>query len=361
MEPILFIAKSQTMANLAAQVTEKMGIDIAITISNRTEVQKVAMDYPDISVYISRGGTARALRQLHGKAVVELRPTLGELLGPISKVASKGIHKIAIVASTDLIGESTYDFEIANAEIYIRPSSTEGFGQVIQQLSSLGVQGVIGGRAVSKIAETYGMIVEGLEVGTASIKQAIMEAIQIIKMRETERMREYERVQKFRNCSEELYSDIERAAAAVQQLTASSHELAVTSQGTAKSAEDAGREVKRTAEILSIIRHVAQQSSLLGLNAAIEAARVGEHGRGFSVVAEEVRKLADESNKSARTINEMLNQIRNSVGQVLTDVEQYNVISQDQARANQEIAKMLESLREVGKKLLDLVADRHDY
>lgn len=40
MEPILFIAKSQTMANLAAQVTEKLGIDIAITISNRNEVHK---------------------------------------------------------------------------------------------------------------------------------------------------------------------------------------------------------------------------------------------------------------------------------------------------------------------------------
>jgi methyl-accepting chemotaxis protein len=359
MEPILFIAKSQTMADLAAQITDKMEIEIAITISSRTEVQKVVVNYPDISVYISRGGTAKALRQQQGNIVVELRPTLGELLEPIHKIASKGINKIAVVASTDLIGESIYDFEIANAEIYIRPSSIEGFGQVLHQLSCLGVQGVIGGRAVSKIAETYGMIVEGLEVGAASIKQAIIEATQIVKMQEIERMREHERVQNFKSCSAVLYSDIERAAVAVQQLAASSQELAATSQGTAKIAENAGREVKRTAEILSIIKHVAQQSSLLGLNAAIEAARVGEHGRGFSVVANEVRKLADESNNSVRTINDMLNQIRNSVGQVLKDVEQCNVISQAQAKANQEISEMLESLRGVGKKLLDLVANRH--
>jgi len=359
MEPILFIAKSQTMANLAAQVTGKMKVDIAITISNRSEAKMAAMHYPDTSVYISRGGTAKALRQLTDKAVVELRLTLGDLLEPIHRIAARGIDKIAVVASTDLIGESTYDFEFANVKIYIRPSSTEGFEQAIEQLSYLGVQGVIGGRAVSQIAESYGMIVEGLEVGEVSIKQAITEAIQIVKIQETERNRENERVQNYKSCSAELYSDIERAAAAVQQLVNSSHELAATSQGTARIAENAGREVKRTAEILSIIRYVAQQSSLLGINAAIEAARVGEHGKGFSVVAEEVRKLADESNKSARTINDLLTQICSSVGQVLKDVEHCNVISQEQAKANQEIAEMLESLRRVSKKLLDLVTNRY--
>lgn len=59
-------------------------------------------------------------------------------------------------------------------------------------------------------------------------------------------------------------------------------------------------------EIISLIASIAGQTNLLALNAAIEAARAGEHGRGFAVVAEEVRKLAEESNKAAQRIANLI-------------------------------------------------------
>lgn len=116
---------------------------------------------------------------------------------------------------------------------------------------------------------------------------------------------------------EGLSDSSQTMAATLEQLFAKSAELATTSGNLNELGRDMLALTKQTDEIVDFIRNVANQTNLLGLNAAIEAARVGEMGRGFGVVAEEVRKLATASADSVKNITSALQRIQ-TVAQTMT-------------------------------------------
>ncbi len=144
-------------------------------------------------------------------------------------------------------------------------------------------------------------------------------------------------IEQFSSAFEQVSSGVQEIASGAQNLANIGTRLAGTTQQTTEN-------VKKTDEIIQMIREIADMSKLLGLNAAIEAARAGEHGRGFAVVAEEIRRLAAESNTSAKQVESILLQIAEAIKGMNDDTQETSAVSEEQSSATQEIAASMEEL-----------------
>jgi methyl-accepting chemotaxis protein len=137
----------------------------------------------------------------------------------------------------------------------------------------------------------------------------------------------------------------ERGAEAARSANGVMQQVRASGQGARVGIDELARKSSEIGGILDTITGIADQTNLLALNAAIEAARAGEHGRGFAVVAEEVRKLAEESGKSATSIGDLVKEIQQGIDHVVGLVQHAAELA-DEGVGTSELAQ--EAFSEIG-------------
>ena len=138
----------------------------------------------------------------------------------------------------------------------------------------------------------------------------------------------------------------EEGGKVVQETIQGMNRISEVVKRSATTVKELGKSSDQIGEIIQVIDDIADQTNLLALNAAIEAARAGEQGRGFAVVADEVRKLAERTTKATKEIAAMIKQIQRDTGEAVDSMN----------AGTEEVMKGKELADQAGKSLHEIIA-----
>jgi uncharacterized protein YukE len=222
-------------------------------------------------------------------------------------------------------------YHLSGQRLRMREDDREVVGKAISKQGSLYRAIQSGERVMVRVPkEAYGVEIRAVAVPVKDEAGTVVGAISLGVSVETQT--------KVMDMANRLSGLAQESAASTQQVAAASQALARHQADLVELFSGIGGLIERTGKVLEFINSVASTSNLLGLNAAIEAAHAGQYGRGFSVVAESIRKLANDSAAAVEDIRQVLKEVRQAVQAASQKVNEVAALGQELSASTQEMA-----------------------
>ncbi|RQD73439.1 MAG: methyl-accepting chemotaxis protein [Halanaerobium sp. MSAO_Bac5] len=250
--------------------------------------------------------------------------------------------------------------QLANAFSDMNHKLKSLIGQVIDiagNLSASSQELSASGEEVAASAENVGQAIQdvasGAEEQSAQVEEATSNVDELIVQIEDVKNNSNQmnnQADKVMNNINEGNSSIDESVMKIKNVESNSNEVSSTINRLGDLSEKIG-------EIIDLINNIADQTNLLALNAAIEAARAGEAGRGFSVVADEIRILAEESSKATDQISGLINKIQNSVKDAIGKMNNNKQVVDESVNAIDTTGKAFQKINNAAVNLRNLIEE----
>jgi methyl-accepting chemotaxis protein len=236
------------------------------------------------------------------------RSVTGGVLGMVTLIQQIAAHNLAIqdmeIASADEVGH-------AGRALNEMKNNLRG---IIQAIAQTAEHVASASEEISSAAAQQAQGAETQRDQTTQVATAMQEMSTTVAMVSENSNRAAE-------ASRQAAETARRGGAIVEETLTKMRVIAESVGATAKKVEELGKSSDQIGRIIGVIDDIADQTNLLALNAAIEAARAGEQGRGFAVVADEVRKLAERTTTATKEIAQMIKNIQDETGVAVTAME----------------------------------------
>lgn len=160
-----------------------------------------------------------------------------------------------------------------------------------------------------------------------------------------------ERQETLQEMADTMFATIHQVASSTEGISAQAQELAAIGEHLQSLDNRLGQSVDDSGGMIRVMQKVAAQTNLLGLNASIEAARVGEKGKGFGVVADEIRKLSESSVRALKEVEMIIGQLNKAKGELEKEIGVIGKISLKQASSVQEMTAAMEEVDAMARSL----------
>ncbi|MEL7503370.1 MAG: methyl-accepting chemotaxis protein [Cyanobacteria bacterium J06554_6] len=270
--------------------------------------------------------------------------------------AKEDLQRQVIRLLDDVEGAARGDLTVqAEVTADVLGAVADSFNLTIQNLREIVQQVSVAARQVSKSSTENEMFARSLSADALRQAEELAVTLNSVQVMTESIQRVAESAREAEEVARSASATALRGGEAVERTVAGILEIRETVAETTRKVKRLAESSQEISKIVALISQIASRTNLLALNASIEAARAGEAGRGFAIVADEVRQLADRAAKASKEIEQIVLQIQSETGGVMTAMEEGTQQVIEGTRLAEQAKRSLEDIIQVSNRIDVLV------